>query len=284
MTQLKPVDGTDYYLWKYLPSVPAAAVFIVLFTGVTGGLCWRTVKARSWFCIPFDIGGLFQTIGYSTRVFAYYRTDLIAPYAIQSTFILLAPVCYAATVYMVLGRLIRSVHGERFSIIRPARMTKLFVLADILALNVQGNGAGLTVKKKTQQLGKYIVIAGLFIQLIAFGCFVVVALVFHVRMRRSVGKDARSRSNDVPWRQGLKMVYICSALIMVRSLFRVVEYMMGVDAFLLSHEWPTYVFDAAPMWTVQVTFLLWFPDKLKPGQQGGSEDGHVLVGNESPVQ
>ncbi|KIW97613.1 uncharacterized protein Z519_01197 [Cladophialophora bantiana CBS 173.52] len=283
MAQLRPVDGTDYYLWKFLPSVLAAVIFIILFTIVTGILCWRTVKTRSWFCIPFALGGLFQIIGYGVRVFAHYRTDLIAPYTVQSCFILLAPVLYTASVYMVLGRLIRSVHGERFSIVRPAKMTKLFVLADFLSLNVQGNGAGLTVKKKTETVGKYIVVVGLFIQLIAFGWFVVVALVFHVRMQKNVDKECRLRPT-VPWRQGLRMIYICSALIMLRSIFRVVEYVMGVDSYLLTNEWPMYVFDAAPMWIVQAAFLVWFPDRFKPGQYDNIEDGHVLAGNESAMQ
>ncbi|OAP63245.1 hypothetical protein AYL99_02472 [Fonsecaea erecta] len=250
MARLMPVDGTDYYLWKYLPSVLLSAIFMVLFTVITGALAWRTYKTRLWFCIPFNVGGLFQIIGYGTRIYAHYRTDLIAPYTVQSCFILLAPVLYAASVYMLLGRLIRSVHGERFSIIRSTKMTKLFVLADILSLNIQGNGAGLTVKKKTEQVGKYIVVGGLFIQLIAFGCFIAVALVFHKRIWRTIGKDERSSPN-VPWRQGLMMIYICSVLIMVRSVYRVVEYTMGVDSFLFAHEWPAYVFDAAPMWTVQ---------------------------------
>ncbi|KIW83874.1 hypothetical protein Z517_03120 [Fonsecaea pedrosoi CBS 271.37] len=283
MTQLKPVAGTDYYLWKYLPSVPASAAAIILFAGATAALCWRIHRTRTWFCIPFAVGGLFQVIGFGVRIFAHYRTDLIAPYAVQSSFILLAPVLYAASIYMVLGRLIRSVHGERFSVIRPARMTKLFVVADILSLNVQGNGAGLTAKDKTQKIGQYIVIAGLFIQLIAFGCFVAVAWVFHARMQRSGGKDTSSWPK-IPWKQGLRMIYFCSALITVRSVFRVVEYIMGVDSYLLSHDWPPYVFDAIPMWIVQMTFFLWFPDKFKPGQRVGSEDGHVLVENEMPMR
>lgn len=58
MTRLEPVDGTDVYLWKYLPSIPAASTFIVLFTGVTSVLCWRMVRARTWSCIPFFVGGL----------------------------------------------------------------------------------------------------------------------------------------------------------------------------------------------------------------------------------
>jgi hypothetical protein len=220
-----------------------------------------------------------QIIGYSTRLYCHYNTDQIAPYAIQSSFILLAPIFYAASIYMMLGRLIRSVHGERFSIIRPTRMTKIFVSGDILSLTVQANAAGLTVKDKTRELGQHIITAGLFIQLILFGFFVAAALVFHMRMRRHVAKEPELGLN-VPWRQGLKMLYACSALIIARSVFRVIEYMMGLDAYLLSHEWPTYIFDAMLMWAVQAIFCIWFPDKLQFRPGNGGEDEHELVGSE----
>jgi hypothetical protein len=180
---------------------------------------------------------------------------------------------------MALHRLIRSVQGERFSIIRPTRLTKLFVAIDFLALSVQGDGAGLTVQPKNRAMGQYIVIAGLFIQLIGFGFFVVAALVFDMRMRVYVAKGTSGLLHArVPWRQGLRMLYACSALIMVRSVFRVIEYLMGVDGYLLSHEWPMYIFDAVLMWSVQVIFLIWFPSELQAPQVDGSEDGNVLVG------
>jgi hypothetical protein len=50
------------------------------------------------------------------------------------------------------------------------------------------------------------------------------------------------------------MLYIISVLIMVRSVFRVVEYIMGNDGYLLSHGWTLYIFDAALMLGVVVLF------------------------------
>ncbi|KAJ9655572.1 hypothetical protein H2198_005573 [Neophaeococcomyces mojaviensis] len=226
---------------------------------------------------------LVQIIGYGTRIFAHYHTNQIATYVVQSCFILLAPVFYAASIYMVLGRLIRSVHGERLSVIRPTRMTKLFVAGDIFSLTVQGNAAGLTAKDSTQKIGEYIITAGLLIQLIIFGFFVIAAVIFHKRMRQEIAKGSEL-SQDIPWRQGLKMLYACSALIMLRSIFRVIEYVMGIDGYLLSNEWPMYVFDAALMWSVQVIFFIWFPDKFQFSSVNVEEDGHMLVENESPIR
>ena len=66
MAQLKPVAGTDVYLWKYLPSLPAAITFMLLFTAVTSAHSWRMMKTQSWFCSAFTVGGL-RTL-YSTTL------------------------------------------------------------------------------------------------------------------------------------------------------------------------------------------------------------------------
>lgn len=165
-------------------------------------------------------------------------------------------------------------------------MTKLFVLGDVLSLSVQGNAAGLTGKKKTQVIGQWIVTAGLFIQLIIFGFFVFAAVMWHKRMRRYISEssesneETRGRKRGVGrWEMALKVLYSCSALIIVRSVFRVVEYIMGIDGYLLSHEWPMYIFDGLLMLFVQVIFLTAFPYGIRFEGETNGEDGCELVGN-----
>jgi hypothetical protein len=61
MGQLLPLDGHGgYYLWKYVPSLPGAAVFLVLFAAITCAHGYRMIKNRLWFCIPFFIGGVCE--------------------------------------------------------------------------------------------------------------------------------------------------------------------------------------------------------------------------------
>jgi hypothetical protein len=61
---LEPYRG-DYYLWYYVPSLGAAAVFLVLFGVLTIIHLYRLFKTRTWFCIPFAIGGIctFDSMG-----------------------------------------------------------------------------------------------------------------------------------------------------------------------------------------------------------------------------
>lgn len=59
MAYLKPIEGTtDVYLWHYLPTIPPAIAFLVLFAIVFVPVIWRLLPSRSWFCIPFAIGCL----------------------------------------------------------------------------------------------------------------------------------------------------------------------------------------------------------------------------------
>lgn len=46
-----------YYLWKYVPSLPGAIIFAILFASITAAHTWRLFRTRLWFCIPFTIGG-----------------------------------------------------------------------------------------------------------------------------------------------------------------------------------------------------------------------------------
>jgi hypothetical protein len=57
MAVLKPYRG-NYYLWDYLPSTPAAVVFVVLFAAATGAVSFRMFKSKTWFSVPFIIGGV----------------------------------------------------------------------------------------------------------------------------------------------------------------------------------------------------------------------------------
>ena len=57
MAKLEAYRGT-YYLWQYVPSIPAAIIFALLFLLPTIFHIWKICKTRARFCIPFAIGGV----------------------------------------------------------------------------------------------------------------------------------------------------------------------------------------------------------------------------------
>ncbi|OKL57055.1 hypothetical protein UA08_07398 [Talaromyces atroroseus] len=261
MAKLEPYKG-DYYLWAYIPSLAASVIFLILFFTCTVFHTWKAWKTGAKFCIPFCLGGLFEIIGYGGRTDCTNNTAQLGPYIIQSTFILLGPVLYAASVYMFLARLIRSVNAEKYSLIRIDWMAKTFVTSDIISFIVQGSGAGMMAMNGMASTAKGIVIGGLMIQLIMFGFFIVTSIVFEKRIRQAPTADQAS------WQKHLYPLYAVSVLIMVRSIFRVIEYATGQNGYLLSHEWPMYVFDAVLMWAAMLIWGYWHPGALRAEKSG----------------
>lgn len=189
---------------------------------------------------------------------------------LQSIFLLLAPILFAASLYMTLGRVIRAVDGEKYSIIRSKWITGIFVTGDVVSFMIQGGGAGMLVKAdsvSSHDLGQNIIIGGLIFQILIFGIFCAVSLSFHVRFTRNGLVNCYL---DVPWEAVLMMLYATSGLIMVRNVFRVVEYAMGQDGYLLSNEWCVYVFDGVLMFLSMVFFALRYPNRLYPKHRPGS--------------
>ena len=108
-----------------------------------------------------------------------------------------------------------------------------------------------------QNLAQDVIIGGLGLQIIFFGAFIVVAGIFHFRMVR-----VRTRSaSGVPWQRMLYVLYVGSGLILARNVFRIMEYIMGNDGYLLRHEIFPYIFDAALMLVVMIVFGIWHPSK-----------------------
>lgn len=58
----------------------------------------------------------------------------------QGLTVLLAPIFFAASMYMVLGRIIRLVDANSYSPIRVNWLTKIFVAGDVISFFVQAAG------------------------------------------------------------------------------------------------------------------------------------------------
>lgn len=79
-------------------------------------------------------------MGFGARIGSHYDNESWAPFIVQGTLLLVGPLFFAATIYMMLGRTIRLAGGEDVSIIKPKWYTGLFVGADVGTLVIQGLG------------------------------------------------------------------------------------------------------------------------------------------------
>lgn len=116
-------------------------------------------------------------------------------------------------------------------------------------------------------LGEKIVIVGLFVQIVFFGFFICVSFSFNLAMHRLPTEKGEARHKI--WHKHLNTLYLASLLIMIRSIFRVVEYIQGNDGYLLRHEYYLYIFDGVLMLAVMVIFNVVHPSEVMAVLRGG---------------
>ncbi|KAF2187906.1 RTA1-domain-containing protein [Zopfia rhizophila CBS 207.26] len=286
-------DPNAWVPYRYVPSKVAAAVFVAAFVLTTCLHVFQLVKKRTWYFIPLVVGGFFEFVGYIGRILSNNDIWALGPFIMQSLLLLVAPALFAASIYIILGRIILLVDGERYSLIRQKWLTKAFVTGDVLSFMVQGTGGGIQAMGTISAMhtGEKLIIVGLFLQLAFFGFFIVVAGLFHFRLlkdnpppkpltphqyerntspRRLTDSSTTAISptlsqlniHELPWIRHIYVLYAASALIMVRSVFRVIEYLMGNNGPLLRKEVYLYIFDAALMFLVMVLFNWVHPSQV----------------------
>ncbi|KFY46782.1 hypothetical protein V495_02257 [Pseudogymnoascus sp. VKM F-4514 (FW-929)] len=266
-------SSTHIKYYGYLPSLAAACIFVVLFGAST---VWHSVliyKHRTWYFIPLFMGGIFEIVGYISRAVSNKQMPnlTIGPYVVQTLLLLVAPALIAASIYMILGRIIASVDGESYSLIRKRWLTKVFVTSDVVTFFIQLGGAALLASSHASQskIGSHIVLAGLLLQIIIFGFFVVVLFVFHRRIRAA--PTSQCHDTSLPWNRFLYILYVTCLFVMIRSIVRVAEFIEGFQGVILKHGVFLYVFDAVPMLAVIVIFNIWYPSNFSKREKNSLE-------------
>lgn len=151
---IPPHLPSGYQLWHSYPSVPGGVAMAALFLLLTLTHLRFIMTTQKKFFISMLIGGIckpspfppanlpnrsrltgllatVEIVGYGARVVAHYHPDATLPYAIQSLLILLAPIFFAASVYMFLGRIIFAIGEEKHCLVPARYLTKIFVCGDV---------------------------------------------------------------------------------------------------------------------------------------------------------
>jgi len=106
-----------------------------------------------------------------------------------------------------------------------------------------------------EDLGKKVVLTGLFCQLLFFGFFLIIAIIFDRRMSKSAMRYSIPTYGKHSWRGLLRLLFVAAVIIIARCLYRILSFAGGAKGTLMSHEVWMYVGDSAPMFVVQTMFL-----------------------------
>ncbi|KPM41928.1 hypothetical protein AK830_g4655 [Neonectria ditissima] len=273
-----PAQGKTPQRYHYDPSLAAAVIFAVVFGISALGHTYQMVQRRTWYFTAFLIGVLFEVGGYAARAVNASETPdwSQAPFIVQTLLLLLAPALFAASIYMVLGRIIRTLEAEHHSIVRVNWLTNIFVLGDVLSFIVQAVGGVIVANadsKDDLDKGQNIVLVGLAIQIIFFGVFIAVISFFHFRIVRH--PTTTSLETTLPWKRYILVLYAASLLIMIRSIFRVAEFAGGPTGTLQTSEAYMYCLDSTLMLICVLLFNIQHPSTVVQKSQHKSSETHL---------
>ncbi|BCS25544.1 RTA1 domain-containing protein [Aspergillus puulaauensis] len=289
-------DDDDWSVFFYNPSLPAAILFAGLYLIplvyhlYVSYIAYRRGRYfRYSYTLPLLIAAAVEVIGYGQRAASTQNVQDIGTFATSLTLIVLAPVLVCASLYILLSRIIRSTSTEASGqchdnqekgdtrvlggYLKAAWLPKIFITLDVGAMLTQGGGsavasAGEWEEDSLGKAGKGILIAGLALQLATFSVFLVVVVKFH--------RDAL-KGGVLAQEEGMKRVlsgvYIAGFFIMVRSIFRVIEFAWGMDSYLMTHEWPVYVLEAVPMFIAFMVLGWYHPSRWLPSSAAGESKG-----------
>jgi hypothetical protein len=268
-------ERSDYVFYHYTPikwvSVHYALYFLLalgveIYLVVSGERRFKSEvsskhrKRYVGIMVPLMIGITFEAIGYIARAKSSSDREAMMPYVVQSVMLLIAPAFIVATIYMCLGETIRSLKAEGYSIIPLKYLTKIFVSGDVLSFLMQSSGGGMMAKgQNSGGFGQKLIVIGLFVQVAFFGCFIIVMSLFAWRIYHSPTPVSSSLKRTRPtfgnWKHGLAVLVMSSVLILIRSIYRIAEYIQGTDGYLQSQEVFLFAFDSVLMF-VSVVMLL----------------------------
>ncbi|CAK5276491.1 unnamed protein product [Mycena citricolor] len=284
-------------------SIPLAAIGVALF-GISGIVHWIyyfTARPRRKFTLSLTIGMSAMALGFILRIVYALGSHTLGKYIVMDLFILLSPCLFLVTDYVLFSRLVATFHTEvvsRCLLIRPSRITHIFVYSDVLTFLIQSTGGALSAGKNanTAKLGSNIALAGLVLQALSFGLFTVLLIVFSWRLATHFPHIWHSTSNSrgafrllstepiQDWRILIYILYLTCLGILTRSVFRIVEFAGGYRGYVANHEVFFYLLDALPLWISMTLFCIIWPARCIPeGEpEGGKAKSMILAERGTP--
>ncbi|KAJ6540411.1 RTA1 like protein-domain-containing protein [Mycena capillaripes] len=241
---------------------------------------------RHLFMLTLTIGMTIMSVGFGIRLLYARSASSLGIYVLMNMCILLSPCAFLATDYMLLVRLAYTLDDKarrRCLAIRPTRIVKLFVGSDITTFLLQGCGGGLTaIGGSLANVGAKISMFGLSLQLLSFAIFTVLLLQFGWRVRREFPDSWHPQPAGQPFKlfswqpaRDWRVLYFTTCAtcigILVRSVFRIIEFAGGYTGFVATHEGYFYVFDALPLWLAMTLYCVVWPPRFLGGLSNDSE-------------
>ncbi|EER27519.1 hypothetical protein CPC735_028550 [Coccidioides posadasii C735 delta SOWgp] len=188
-------SGSIYF---YDPSLPASILFTILYAFPAAFLFYTTIigprtgkYGHAGYFVPLCIGAAMEVAAYADRCASVKQPGSIPLYAVSSSLVVIAPVFICASLYMLMGRLIRAgipeAKGQQQVFgIAPRWLPRIFVASDIISFLTQVSGSAIASagdwEGSEKGAGTNVLIGGLALQLATFSMFLAIVVRFHRRV------------------------------------------------------------------------------------------------------
>ncbi|KAK8145091.1 hypothetical protein G3M48_004915 [Beauveria asiatica] len=252
------------------PSFAANLAFAALFGVSFLAHIVQAIVYKKRFCWVLIMGAAWETAAFSNRTLGAHNQQE-RQYALWGQLLfLLAPLWINAFAYMTVARMVYfGLPDKKIWGVRAVKLTVLFVWLDVVCFLVQLGGGLLLSNQDNPSLapiGMRLYTAGVALQLgfvVIFG--VMTGWLYHRMRQVSQGRGMGRRLQILTWTMLAVLV-----LIMVRVIFRLIEFGPGIDASnkLITNETYPLALDALPMAIALVLLNVIHPGLVLRGPDG----------------
>ncbi|KAJ7639591.1 RTA-like protein [Mycena rosella] len=177
------------------------------------------------------------------------------------------PTSLLAASFIMFSRILQQL-GQSYSLLTPRWYARLFLPSDLIALVVQGVGGGMVTSADTlagANMGAYVVLGGICFQFVAIIVFSTLGCDFMRRYlsERSLRPESRVRGVLTPHlKLMLAALTFSTSVLIVRSVYRIVELVGGWDGNDIRTEVYFVVFDSGMIVLALLTLNFPYPGRL----------------------
>ncbi|KAK6525487.1 hypothetical protein TWF694_005621 [Orbilia ellipsospora] len=247
--------------WLYCPDGTLPILFSVLFALSGVAHAYQAWQYRSKYMPIYVIGCSLLSAGLALRAHTARTRDLESLGLLIPSQVLVysGPPIFSAALYFVFARI--SYYVPQAAPITPYRIVRTFISLDGLCELLVGAGTGMfvnTTAPDRQKIGQGLLRAAVILQVVLFVAFAY----FATKLQR----NATRLGIKGDWRMSLYTLYVCGIFIMIRCIYRLVEFFEGFQGDLILHEAYFYALECIPMFlsTAYMNFMhvgRWLPRK-----------------------
>ncbi|GAA5989630.1 hypothetical protein JCM5350_003201 [Sporobolomyces pararoseus] len=200
---------------------------------------------------------------------------------------LLAPCAFLAINYMLLTRVAKALKAQAALFIRVGFVVHLFIWSDIVSfVSLLAGEVMVAIGGTESAIGHAIAIGGLVLQVVSYSLFCTLLISFRKQVPRMF-PHIEEQVNRFSWRSFrfwsnqpitdyqflLTLMGITSIGILIRCVFRVIEFAVGFTGYIATHEVFFYLFDALPLLLSMSLYSIFWPPRFVQGSRsiGSSE-------------